>query len=329
MRYLELIGGGGERSRRGKSSAAEADEIARVVTDYFVTGQGRKADADRAETERRLFQARIQHAEELVAVASARLSEQLNLDASIRLEPPPGQLEPLTLVSLDVPTEELIRAAVRQRPDLASRQADINAADFRHKRELVCLPLPTVWVGQQRRLLGSGSNFQVSRWGTSAAGKISTPGCSGPSSTAASANLSLQRQQRAEVNEAIATRVRALNRARDEITSSRAEAIAQRQMVETARAGAGLGGGAGRSRGPYPPPREPRPADRDAQQPPAPGEGPRQPDRGDHYAEPAQFSPFVVLGTPRCSAPTLRRTLPGPPPIANPCNRRSTRGRCP
>ncbi len=233
-RYLELLGAKATLDS-WRRSASEADEIARIVLAYAITGQGRKADADRAETQRRLFQAEIQHAEELVAVASARLSERLNLDASVRLETPPGQIVPLSLVDLNAPTEELIRAAIRQRPDLAARQAEVRSAEFRHKRELARPFLPTVWVSFSGGSQGGGSNIVTPNLGNFGGRADFDARAYWTLLNGGFGNLALQKQQRAEVNEAIATRVRVLNRARDEVTSARAEAIAQRQKVATVR----------------------------------------------------------------------------------------------
>ena len=327
VRYVELIGARAMLDA-WRGSAAEADEIVRIVTDYFATGQGRKADADRAETERRLFQAEIQHTEELVAVASARLSERLNLDAAVRLDPPQGQLVPLTLVNLNAPTEELIRAAVRQRPDLAARQADVNAAEFRHKRELARPLLPTVWVGYSGGYFGGGSIIVGPSMGNFGGRQVFDARVFWTVLNGGFGNVALQRQQRAEVNEAIATRVRALNRARDEITSARAEAIAQGQKVETARvelASAEDG---------Y---REDRIHLRESLGRPIETLNSLKllaRARVDLIeaitkANQAQFSLFVALGTPPPLGPDAAATPPGPPPIATPCNRRSSRDRCP
>ena len=58
--YLELLGAQAELGS-WRASSTEADEVAKIVIDYFLTGQGRKADADRADTKETpgLFQAEI------------------------------------------------------------------------------------------------------------------------------------------------------------------------------------------------------------------------------------------------------------------------------
>ena len=120
--YIDLIGVEAILEAR-RVTAAEADLIAASVAAFAQTGQGRKADADRADADRRLFQVAIQRAEERVAVASARLAERLNLDPSSQLKPIAGPLEPLELIDPAAPPDELIRDAVARRPDLAAREA--------------------------------------------------------------------------------------------------------------------------------------------------------------------------------------------------------------
>jgi outer membrane protein TolC len=317
-RYIELLGAQAVLAS-WQESAAEADEIVRIVQDYFLTGQGRKADADRAETERRLFQADIQHAEELVAVASARLSERLNLDASIRLEPPPGQVVPLKIVDVEAPVDDLIRAAVRGRPDLAARQADVDQAEYRHKRELARPWLPTVWVGFSGGYFGGGSNIVPPSMGNFSGRQDFDARLFWTVLNGGFGNLALQRQQHAEVNQAIAERVRVLNRARDEVTSARAEALAQRQMVETARleltsAEDGY--------------REDRIHLRESLgRPIEVVNSLRLLARARVHlieaitrANQAQFALFVALGTPPPLGPAAGAEPAGPPPIANPLN---------
>lgn len=315
-RYLELIGAGATL-QAWRESAAEADDIARLVAAYFATGQGRKADADRAETERRLFQARIQHAEELVAVASARLSERLNLDAAVRLEPPQGQLQPLTLIDLSVPTEELIRAAIRQRPDLAARQADVNQAEFRHKRELSRPFLPTVWIGYSGGYFGGGSNIVTPSLGNFGGREDFDARLFWTLLNGGFGNVALQRQQRAEVNEAIAARVRVLNRMREEVASARAGAMAQIRMVETARAEVAS------AEDGY---REDRIRLRESVSRPIEtlnsllllAEARVNLIEAITRANQAQFALYVALGTPPPLGPDAGPLPPGPPPIATP-----------
>ncbi len=232
--YLDLLGAQAELAS-WRASATEADEITKVVVDYYLTGQGRKADADRADADRRLFQARIIGAEEAAAVASARLSARLNLDAGVRLEIPNWQVEPLTLIDPSIAIEDLIRTAIARRPDLAARGALIGAAEARLQRELKRPLLPTLWIGYSGGMFGGGSNIVQPSMGHFNGREDFDARVYWTLLNGSLGNVARQRAQRAEVNQAVAERVRAINKARDEVTSARAEALVQRQKVDTAR----------------------------------------------------------------------------------------------
>jgi outer membrane protein TolC len=210
-------------------------QVAVVTNDFAITGAGRKADADRAQAEWKLHRAAVQRAEEAVAVAAARLSGRLNLDPSVRLRPEGGPLVPVNLIALDTETRDLIQYALSRRPDLAARTAGVALANVRHNQELARPWLPTVWLGYSAGGFGGGSNvvpptlahfggredFDVRLFWT-----ISNIGIG---------NLSLQQRRLAQLNEAEAQRVGTINRVRQEVTSSRADALAARAEIEIAR----------------------------------------------------------------------------------------------
>ena len=106
-------------------SESQAYEIVKITESFAVTGEGRKADAERAKAEWRDRRAYVQKAEEAVAVTAARLANRLNLDPAVRLTAVGGPLAPIELLDLSAPPEELIRIALGNRPDLAARTAAI------------------------------------------------------------------------------------------------------------------------------------------------------------------------------------------------------------
>ena len=236
--YMDLVGAEAILVAR-REIAAEADRIAASVAAYAATGQGRLADSNRAEADRRRFQADIQKAEERVAVASALLAERLNLNPSAQLQPVAGPLAPLELINAETPPEELIRAAVARRPDLAARQALVAQAGYRVRQEKARPLLPTIWLGFSGGAFGGGSNL--------------IPGSSGFGSFASrtdfdvraywtvlnlgAGNASLIKQRRAQEGQAIAERSRVINQIRDEVSSTRARSLALRSEVTNAKFG--------------------------------------------------------------------------------------------
>jgi len=233
--FLELLGVEAELESR-RLSAAQADEIVRIVADYNATGQGRKADADRAVADRRMLQGEIQRTEEDVAVASARLSRRLNLDPSVRLQTLTGPLATLCLVEPSAPAEALIRTALARRPDLGARAARVALSAYKLKEEQARPLLPTVWVGFSGGALGGGSNLVPPLLAHFAGRTDFDVRAYWTLLNLGAGNSALIRRRRAEVGQAEAERARVFNAVRDEVTSARALALTQRNQVEVARA---------------------------------------------------------------------------------------------
>ncbi len=235
--YIDLIGAQSNLEAR-RATAAEADRIAESVAAYAETGQGRRSDADRAETDRRLFQRDIQRAEEEVAVASALLAERLNLDPSGQLQPVAGPLEALELINPEAPTEALIRTALAQRPDLAARGAQVAQADYRVRQEQARPLLPTVWLGFSGGAFGGGSNLIPGSSLGSFAGRTDFDvRAYWTVLNAGLGNASLIKQRKAQAGQANADRIRAINEIRGEVTAFQAQSLAARSQVANARAG--------------------------------------------------------------------------------------------
>ena len=235
--YIDLIGAEAILEAR-RVTAAEADRIAASVAAYAATGQGRKSDADRAEADRRLFQADIQRAEERVAVASALLAQRLNLDPSAQLRPLAGPLEPIELIDPETPA----RGADPRGRGPAPRPGGPRGPGRRRPSTGSSRRRP----GRSCRRSGSGSAA-----GPSAAGATSTATPLGSFAgrtdfdvraywtvlNLGAGNASLIKQRRAQAGQAMAERSRVLNQIRAEVASARAESLALRSQVANARLG--------------------------------------------------------------------------------------------
>ncbi len=234
--YIDLIGAEAVLQARRENSA-EADRVADSVAAFAASGQGRRSDSDRAEADRRLFQAAIQRAEERVAVASALLAERLNLDPSARLRPLAGPLEPIELVDPETPAEDLVRSALSRRPDLAAREALVAQAGYQVRKEQARPLLPTIWLGFSGGAFGGGSNLTTTPLGSFAGRTDFDVRAYWTVLNLGAGNASLIKQRRAQAGQAMAERSRALNQARAEVATGRAEAMALRAQVTAARAG--------------------------------------------------------------------------------------------
>jgi outer membrane protein TolC len=156
--YLELLRAEGRRAI-GLQTRAEAAEVARVTANYAKTGQGRQADADRAATELEQRNTEVLQAEGEILTASARLSQLLDLDPSVRLHALDGWVVPAPIVPDPIPLPELLAIALMQRPELRERQAAIQAA-LLELRGAKLLPFsPNLLLGYSAGTFGGGSDL--------------------------------------------------------------------------------------------------------------------------------------------------------------------------
>jgi outer membrane protein TolC len=232
--HLELLANQ-EILKVQRLSESQVYALAVTVTDFAVAGEHRTADANRAQAEWKLHRAAVQRAEEAVAVSAARLANRLNLDPTVRLRGEGSTLNPLNLIALDTPTYDLIQYALSNRPDLASRTAEVARAEVRYQEELARPWIPTVWLGYSGGVFGGGSNvvppllshfsgrtdFDVRVFWTLL--------------NLGAGNLSLQNRSLAKVGEADAGRVAVINLVRREIISARADALAARDQIQITR----------------------------------------------------------------------------------------------
>jgi outer membrane protein TolC len=156
--YVELLRAEG-RLAVALRNREENREVARITAAYAQTGQGRKADADRAATELARRDEEILDAQGQVLTASANLARLLNLDPSVRLHAADGWVVPASIVPDPIPLAQLIAIALDQRPELAAQRAAIREA-FLALQAAKLLPFsPNALVGYSTGAFGGGSNL--------------------------------------------------------------------------------------------------------------------------------------------------------------------------
>jgi len=232
--HLELLGNQSILEAQ-RLSETQFYEIVRITKEYAATGEGRPADAERAIAQWKLQRALVLKSEEQVAVTAARLANRLNLDPAVRLEPIGGPLVPLYLIDLETPQPELIQVALRRRPDLRARAAAIAEAEAHFKQEVGRPLLPTLWLGFSGGVFGGGSNLVPPLVGNFAGRTDFDVRLYWTLLNLGAGNLSLIKNRRAEVGQAVAERARTINRARGEVSSSLADARAAQNEIDLAR----------------------------------------------------------------------------------------------
>ncbi|MCC6417284.1 MAG: TolC family protein [Gemmataceae bacterium] len=158
LAYLDLLRGEG-RQAISRKNRQEAAEIARLTAEFARTGQGRKADADRATVELKRRDAELTQAEGETLAASARLAQLLNLDPSVRLRPIDGWVVPAPIVPDPTPLPDLLAIALLQRPELASRRSEVRTALYELSLARVLPFAPNVILGFSAGGFGGGSNL--------------------------------------------------------------------------------------------------------------------------------------------------------------------------
>jgi outer membrane protein TolC len=232
--YLELIGAEARLAvlRRGETDLAE---IVRVMEAYVKAGKGNPADARRAEANAELLLREIRQGEEDRAVASARLCRLLSLDPSVGLRTPGGPVELIRMTPEDADPEALVAGALRARPEVFARAAQILEAQTRIRQERVRPWVPIVSVGLSAGGFGGGGSLATSNFGR----------ISGRTDFDAFAVWNIQNLgfgNRARVNQAdavygqaVAEYDRVVNQVRREVIEASTEARAAARQVEMAR----------------------------------------------------------------------------------------------
>jgi outer membrane protein TolC len=158
LAYSELLRAEGRRAV-ALQVRDEARRVADLTAAYANAGQGRKADAHRAQTELESRESDVQAAEGAVLTASARLCNVLNIDPSIRLHPTDAFVVPHPIVPDPTSVSELIALALLQRPELKERRAAIMEAFLSLEGAKVLPFSPTVLIGYSSGGFGGGSNL--------------------------------------------------------------------------------------------------------------------------------------------------------------------------
>jgi outer membrane protein TolC len=158
LAYLDLLRSEGHQAIARKNRT-EGATVVKLTADFAETGQGRKADADRAAVELDRRDAEVTQAEGDTLAASARLAQLLNLDPSVRLKPIDGWVVPAPIVPDPIPLPELLAMALLQRPELAARRSEVQAALYELSLEKVLPFSPNVILGYSAGGFGGGSNL--------------------------------------------------------------------------------------------------------------------------------------------------------------------------
>jgi outer membrane protein TolC len=231
--YLDLLGAQA-RLEAYRQAEAEINSVVQSVNAFVKVGQARKSDADRAQTRGLFIRNLAYQAEEGVGVASARLARTLDLDPAVHLRTVSGPLQAVDLVDPGYDLAALAAIALRCRPELAARSAAVALSEARWREEKTRPFLPTISAGYSAGEFGGGSDLAPARFDQFAGRTDFDVWAVWTLQNAGLGNLALQRSRRAEVEQAVAQRVRAVDVVREEVGAAYALSAARRRQMDIA-----------------------------------------------------------------------------------------------
>lgn len=148
-----------------EETAANSQQLAELTENFARTGQGLKADAERARVELMLRRTAVAQVDEEIAVASARLIQLLHVRPETTLIPQEPAVVPIELVAVDVPRTELLSTGLSNRPELAEARNLVCEAVNRYRREQWSPWLPSAILATSYTGFGGGQGSDLDDFG--------------------------------------------------------------------------------------------------------------------------------------------------------------------
>jgi outer membrane protein TolC len=233
LAYVVLLDGV-QRRAIAAETLHNGESLAELTANFASSGAGNLADADRATAALALLRNEAARTDEAIAVASARLAQQLSLDPSLVIEPQEPALVPIELVPLDTAPADLVATALTNRPDLAASRSLVCEAVNRLRREEHAPWLPSVLLGVSYGQFAAGTGGQITNPGD----RFDFDGFAwwevrnlGFGEVAARDNA------RAQIQQARMREVETLDLAAREVVEAHAQAVSRKRQIELARQG--------------------------------------------------------------------------------------------
>lgn len=160
LAYLSLLSAHQQKAIAA-ASLKNGEELAKLTADFARTGAGTQADADRATAALALLHNEVVRAEEGIAVASARLAQQLSADPAVLIVPTEPAVVPIELVELQGELPELVATGISNRPELGARRSLVAEAASRLRREEHAPWLPSLALGVSYGAFGAGTGGEI------------------------------------------------------------------------------------------------------------------------------------------------------------------------
>jgi outer membrane protein TolC len=233
LAYLELLVAAQEQAIVA-DTLRNAVQLADLTASYAESGQGTRADADRAAAELAFRRIELARAEEAVQVASARLAQQLSEDPTQPFAPLEPAVVPIDLVSADSDAKDLVATALSCRPELAQSRWLVEEAVARLNRERHAPLLPSVLLGASYGGFGGGLGSDIENFGdrmdvdAAAYWEIRNLG---------HGDASARNAARARIDQARYRQIQLMDQVASEVVEAHAQVLARRRQLSIAEDG--------------------------------------------------------------------------------------------
>jgi outer membrane protein TolC len=164
LAYLALLDAH-QRQAIAVETLRHGEDLAKLTADFARTGAGNLADADRATAAVALLRNEAVRTEEAIAVASARLAQQLSLDPYVFVVPQETSVAPIELAPAGQTDSDLVATGLSNRPELAASRSLVNEAVNRLRREEHAPWLPSMLLGASYGGFGAGTGGDITNGG--------------------------------------------------------------------------------------------------------------------------------------------------------------------
>jgi len=148
-----------------EQTLVSAEKLRDITKDFAETGEGLRADADRAVAELSMRQVEQLRVKENVRVASVRLNRLLSQDATLKLEPTESLLVPIALASPSSELRELVALGLSNRPELSESRNLVGEAIETLNREKYAPLVPSILLGMSYGGNGGGLGSNIDLFG--------------------------------------------------------------------------------------------------------------------------------------------------------------------
>jgi outer membrane protein TolC len=164
LAYLDLLEAM-QQQAIARETADRAEELANLTSSFAETGEGLRADAERAMAELMLRRSAVAQTAEEVDVARARLVELLHMGPTTVVMPQETAIVPVELVDPQRAVGELLPVGLSNRPELAEAHNLVCEAVNRYRRERMSPLLPSALLATSYSAFGGGEGDTLDDFG--------------------------------------------------------------------------------------------------------------------------------------------------------------------